>query len=377
MNASPEFGFHSYLVKHKKRAKVTEYDLGNVPSFTSLDILLEEGDILLGAVYDDSYYSNIVEYYIPTTYMQILRSGSVQCTTITNELSTIDGIKVTVAGTYTVNYDEGTQTFSWIAPKETEQMTLVGDMNGDGVLSIADVTLLSSTLLGEREVIIHQCAKDVEEEPAPVLVQEITLDKTFLKLKEGETSTLVASVLPEDADNTAVQWTCSNTDVAEVTAEGVVTAKAEGCCTIIATAADGSGVTQSCELTVESLMTKYEAPTISKGGTYTLTIDAQKDQILSFDYNVTLYGTFYLMDSSWPVANSDNFLVSIKTDSTKATEIINKSCPISGYEGDIHTKTFSGTATYTFPATGTYTLTFKLSRLQGSGGATVNNIVVQ
>lgn len=84
----------------------------------------------------------------------------------------------------------------------------------------------------------------------PQLVTSITLNETSLNLQLGETCELTASVLPEDADNKAVAWESSNSDVATVDGNGVVTAIADGNCTIICTAKDNSGVKATCEVNV-------------------------------------------------------------------------------------------------------------------------------
>jgi hypothetical protein len=86
----------------------------------------------------------------------------------------------------------------------------------------------------------------------PQLVTSITLNETSINLHLGETSELTATVLPEDADNKAVSWESSNSDVATVDGNGVVTAIADGNCTITCKAKDGSGVKATCEVNVSS-----------------------------------------------------------------------------------------------------------------------------
>ena len=51
----------------------------------------------------------------------------------------------------------------------------------------------------------------------------------------GDTATLTAAVLPADATNKAVSWSSSNTAVATVSSDGIVTAVAPGKATITAT----------------------------------------------------------------------------------------------------------------------------------------------
>ena len=84
----------------------------------------------------------------------------------------------------------------------------------------------------------------------PVLVGKITLTAESLSLRPGETSQLVATAEPANAANKAVTWTSSNTSVATVSADGVVTAVAGGTAVITVKAADGSEISVTCSVTV-------------------------------------------------------------------------------------------------------------------------------
>ena len=77
----------------------------------------------------------------------------------------------------------------------------------------------------------------------------VTLDKTSLTLAPGETAELTYTITPDTATDKRVTWSSDNQAVAMVT-DGVVTAVAPGSATITATAADGSGTTASCAVTV-------------------------------------------------------------------------------------------------------------------------------
>jgi len=86
----------------------------------------------------------------------------------------------------------------------------------------------------------------------PRLVSSITLNETTKTLNVGETLTLSATVAPNDATNKNVTWSSSDSSVAEVAQDGKVTAKGAGTATITATAADGSGKTGTCSVTVNA-----------------------------------------------------------------------------------------------------------------------------
>jgi len=86
----------------------------------------------------------------------------------------------------------------------------------------------------------------------PRLVSSITLNETTKTLNVGDTLTLTASVEPNDATNKNVTWSTSDSSVATVDNNGKVTAKGAESATITATAADGSGITGTCEITVNA-----------------------------------------------------------------------------------------------------------------------------
>ena len=87
------------------------------------------------------------------------------------------------------------------------------------------------------------------------LATGISLDKTTATLKASEIVTLTATVTPSTATNKNVTWSSSNETVATVK-DGVVTAHKVGTATIIATTADGSNLTATCQVTVEATIAK-------------------------------------------------------------------------------------------------------------------------
>ena len=88
-------------------------------------------------------------------------------------------------------------------------------------------------------------------------VQSVSLDKTALELGIGHTVTLVATVMPENAENKAVTWSSSNESVAAVSSNGVVKGMAQGTAVITVTTEDG-GKTASCRVTVNESYILYD-----------------------------------------------------------------------------------------------------------------------
>ncbi|MBQ9362325.1 MAG: Ig-like domain-containing protein [Bacteroidaceae bacterium] len=96
-----------------------------------------------------------------------------------------------------------------------------------------------------NDVVVYTSAKPVQ------LVTSITLSQTTLNLQlDSEPVSLTATVEPTDADNTAVTWSSSDETVVIVSPKGSVEVMGEGTAIITCTAADGSGVTATCEVIV-------------------------------------------------------------------------------------------------------------------------------
>jgi len=86
--------------------------------------------------------------------------------------------------------------------------------------------------------------------PEIVPVSQITLNKAETSISVGNSETLTATVAPENATIKALKWASSDEDVATVAPDGTVTAVKAGAATITATAADGSGKSAVCKVTV-------------------------------------------------------------------------------------------------------------------------------
>lgn len=80
-------------------------------------------------------------------------------------------------------------------------------------------------------------------------VSSILLSETQLEMRPGDFKVLNATVMPESASDKTLTWTSSAPDVADVQ-NGIVLAYSNGNADITATAADGSGTTATCKVTV-------------------------------------------------------------------------------------------------------------------------------
>ncbi len=84
-------------------------------------------------------------------------------------------------------------------------------------------------------------------------VSSISLDKTSVTLKKGETTTITPTILPSDAYIKTVSYESSNTSVATVDSNGKITATGVGTAVITAKTLD-QGKTATCNVTVEKTL---------------------------------------------------------------------------------------------------------------------------
>ena len=135
----------------------------------------------------------------------------------------------------------------WSSSNET-----VATVNEDGVVTpLKEGYCNIKAVSAENAEVYTMCYVQVLD---VVLVKEITLSESTLNfnLWNPESIQLTATVSPSNADVNTVNWSTSDANVATVTADGIVTPTGRGTCAITATAADESGVSAACDVTVKT-----------------------------------------------------------------------------------------------------------------------------
>ena len=94
-----------------------------------------------------------------------------------------------------------------------------------------------------------------------VPVESVSLDKESITLEEDSSTTLVATVKPDDATDKSVVWNSSNTSIATVDQSGKVMAVKEGSATITAKAGDKKA---TCSVTVKKKFIAVNSITLNK-----------------------------------------------------------------------------------------------------------------
>ncbi len=146
----------------------------------------------------------------------------------------------------------GNQKLEWFS---TDDSVCAVDYNGvlypksTGECNIKVSTTDGSGIVATCRVVVSAKAKEVK------------LDRKTAQLENGSTTTLYATVITNDNEtHDAVVWSSSNTDVATVDQNGVVTAKHPGQTAIKATAVDGTNLYDICTVTVTQKITGITLP---------------------------------------------------------------------------------------------------------------------
>ncbi len=158
----------------------------------------------------------------------------------------------------------GTETLiATVKPDNATDKSVTWTTSNAEIATVADGKV---TAVKEGEAIITAKAGDkqatckVTVKKSAVPVQSVTLDRTSVTLEEGQTTTLTATISPNDADEQTVTWATSNAAVATV-ANGVVTAVVEGTATITASA---GGKSATCVVTVKKSIVAVTSVTLNK-----------------------------------------------------------------------------------------------------------------
>jgi len=184
--------------------------------------------------------------------------------------------------TATIEMVEG-ETFSLVAtvlPKDAEYDGVIWASSNASVASVNSGTV---TALKEGTATITASAGgksatcSVKVSAKIITVTSVSLDKTILSMQVGETETLTATVIPDDATDKAVVWTSSDDAVASVS-NGKITALKSGKATITAKSGTCSA---ECVVTVsvntESITLDKTTLSLAVGETATLTATVKPD----------------------------------------------------------------------------------------------------
>jgi uncharacterized protein YjdB len=163
----------------------------------------------------------------------------------------VTGVSLTPTASIVVGLS-GTLTAT-ITPSNATNQNLNWTSSNDGIASVSGGVVTAKTL-GTATITVttadgnHTATCAVTVTPVPVT--SVTLNNSSTSIYAGNTETLSATVLPQNAGNKNVTWTSSDDAVAAVSSGGVVTAKIPGTATITATSAADATKYAACAVTV-------------------------------------------------------------------------------------------------------------------------------
>ena len=141
-------------------------------------------------------------------------------------------------------------TYSVEPPNSTDEV--FWRTTDSSVVSVTDSGLITAKAVGTATVLLN-IGDNASAQCEVTVVQPVTsvyLNYSSRTMDVLDTLQLTASVRPDNAYNKGVTWMSSDSSVASVDDTGLVTAHKKGEATITVTAVDGSGKSDSCDITV-------------------------------------------------------------------------------------------------------------------------------
>lgn len=146
-----------------------------------------------------------------------------------------------------------------ITPEDATEQGVTWKSSNEAICTVTNQGLVTATGIGSTLVtattvdggLTANCVVKVI-----LHVSSISLDKTTLSLKVGETDRLQATISPDNADNKKVNWSSSNEQLATVDVEGNIQALKAGEVWITATSDDNSEIKASCKVTIMQPVTE-------------------------------------------------------------------------------------------------------------------------
>lgn len=181
----------------------------------------------------------------------------------------------------TLHVGEGIQLTTNVAPSNATDKSVTWSSNNTNVATVDEEGNVLATGLGQATITVTandgsgisaSCTISV----VPTLVEEIVLSQTAATLHVGDEILLSATIMPDDATDMSISWSSSNPAVAAIDNEGNVSALSIGTTEVVATANDGSGISATCNITVEatlveSIFLSHSQATLRIGGSLQIT----------------------------------------------------------------------------------------------------------
>lgn len=127
------------------------------------------------------------------------------------------------------------------------------------LVGVFNITCFSGYEYRDDKGVLHMfdhIKTSFDVEVLPIMAESVSLNRTSLELVVGNTASLEVTFKPENTTYRDLQWTSSNDEVVEVSANGILTAKSSGDA-VITVRQEENDVTLTCAVTVKERVKDY------------------------------------------------------------------------------------------------------------------------
>ena len=145
-----------------------------------------------------------------------------------------------------------------VSPQDATNTTIIWSSDNTSVAKVSMDGTVTAVAPGTAKITVKSDDGGISDSCVVTVlsasVTGVSLDQESITLREGESYKLNATITPSNVDDPSLQWSSSNTEVVQVTAEGILLALKPGTSDITVTTVDG-GYTATCKVTVKDKVT--------------------------------------------------------------------------------------------------------------------------
>ncbi|KAI7260623.1 hypothetical protein KC345_g10019 [Hortaea werneckii] len=145
-----------------------------------------------------------------------------------------------------------------VSPADASFPEVTWTSSDDEVATVSNTGLITAKGLGNADITVTTDDGGKTAQASVIVTdvhtESIKLNKSSLRLREGDTESLAATVLPEDAKDKTLLWTMADSSIATVNTNGTVTAVNNGTTTLTVSARDGVAAPVNVPITVADVL---------------------------------------------------------------------------------------------------------------------------
>lgn len=203
--------------------------------------------------------------------------SGVAATCIVNVVDTdVEIITISADGPTTLKVSETVQLNASVLPETSTDKSITWTSANARIAEVDDNGLVTAKSEGVTEITATTSNGLSDKITITVIetqISSITLNETSITLLAEETFSLIPNIQPNTATNKTLNWSSADTNVANVSQDGIVTGVAVGETTVTVSATDGSGVYAVCRVSV--IPTPATGISISATGETTLNVNKE------------------------------------------------------------------------------------------------------